>query len=176
MKKDYKIGMLAGLILVMLIGAWLGLRGRSPRPGYAQGQPPAGRMEGPDQTRPGLVQAPVLPPAGGQPAPGTYAQTARPEPNAVTSRTLGAPPSSLGQTPALSLPQGQPVQASAQPTAPAAVTPARMHTVREGETLSDISDRYYDNPNLWDKIVRANRSVIRDPDRIYPGMRLEIPD
>lgn len=69
-------------------------------------------------------------------------------------------------------------QSQVQPVAPPVPPPRppRVHTVREGETLSDISERYYGTPNRWERIYRANQSIIRDPDRIHPGMRLIIPD
>jgi nucleoid-associated protein YgaU len=56
------------------------------------------------------------------------------------------------------------------------VKPVRTHTVREGESLSDIADKYYGSSDKWPKIYRANRSTIKDPDRIQPGMKLTIPE
>ncbi|MBP8303423.1 MAG: LysM peptidoglycan-binding domain-containing protein [Phycisphaerae bacterium] len=183
MKKDYKIGMLAGLIVVILIGAWLGLRGRSPRPGYAQGQPAAARQQEPSPIQPGYTQPPSPWPAGPQPTAAAAAQpagpVAGPDPNRGIRQPLSGTTSPYGQSPLPYSQQGPPAQASAAPVAAppvAAPAPKRTHVVREGETLSDISDRYYNTPNLWGKIVGANRSVIQDPDRIYPGTRLEIPD
>ncbi|MDH7598083.1 MAG: LysM peptidoglycan-binding domain-containing protein [Sedimentisphaerales bacterium] len=71
-----------------------------------------------------------------------------------------------------------PVPAPIEPIAPSVPPPRpqRVHVVREGETLSDIAERYYGTPNRWLRIYKANESVIKDPDRIYPGMRLVIPD
>jgi hypothetical protein len=57
--------------------------------------------------------------------------------------------------------------------------PARgthSYTVREGDTLSAIAKREYGNPNDWRRIFEANRDTIQDPDTIYPGQRLNIPD
>jgi nucleoid-associated protein YgaU len=71
---------------------------------------------------------------------------------------------------------------SAQQTQPAPVVaaetakPSRTHTVREGESLSDIADKYYGSSDKWTKIYKANRSTIKDPDRIQPGMKLTIPE
>ena len=50
----------------------------------------------------------------------------------------------------------------------------RFHTVSEGETLSDISCRYYGSASKWKKIRDVNR--IKDANRIRPGTRLIIPD
>ena len=61
-------------------------------------------------------------------------------------------------------------------TAPAATsTQVRTHTVAEGESLSLISFKYYQSPNKWDKIVAANRTKLRNPDMLRPGMVLIIP-
>lgn len=51
----------------------------------------------------------------------------------------------------------------------------RVHTVESGETLSSISRKYYGNPNLWRRIVEANRREIPDGVTIRPGMKLRIP-
>jgi len=51
----------------------------------------------------------------------------------------------------------------------------RTYTVRSGDTLSAIAERYYDNPADWQWIYQANRSVVRDPNTIYVGESLKIP-
>ncbi len=48
------------------------------------------------------------------------------------------------------------------------------YRVREGDTLWDISATFYRNPWLYHKIVRANQ--IMDPDSIFAGTRIFIPD
>jgi hypothetical protein len=54
--------------------------------------------------------------------------------------------------------------------------PERYHVVR-GDTLWSIAARptIYRNPFLWPLIYRANRTQIRDPDRIFPRQLLTIP-
>jgi LysM repeat protein len=54
--------------------------------------------------------------------------------------------------------------------------PARNYTVRPGDTLSSIAQRFYGNPADWPWLYRANRSVIRNPDVIYAGEVLSVPD
>lgn len=49
-------------------------------------------------------------------------------------------------------------------------------TVAEGESLSDIAGRVYGNPDEYLRIFAANRDVLSDPDQIYAGQRLRIPD
>jgi LysM repeat protein len=51
----------------------------------------------------------------------------------------------------------------------------RTYTVRSGDTLSAIAQRYYGNPGRWQWIYQANRSKISDPNSIYVGEKLVIP-
>jgi LysM repeat protein len=52
---------------------------------------------------------------------------------------------------------------------------SRSYTVRPGDTLSSIAQRFYGNPADWRWLYRANMSVIRNPDVIYQGQVLNIP-
>jgi nucleoid-associated protein YgaU len=56
------------------------------------------------------------------------------------------------------------------------IKPQKFHIVREGETLSRISNKYYGSAGKWQKILDANRKTIKDPDRLIPGTKLIIPD
>jgi len=51
----------------------------------------------------------------------------------------------------------------------------RTYTVRWGDTLSGIAERFYGNPSRWQWIYQANRSKISDPNSIYVGEKLVIP-
>lgn len=53
---------------------------------------------------------------------------------------------------------------------------AKKHEVSKGETLWDLSYKYYGDPFKWGKIYNANMDRISDPDRIYPGEEIEIPE
>jgi nucleoid-associated protein YgaU len=52
----------------------------------------------------------------------------------------------------------------------------RFHIVREGETLSDISYKYYGSADKWQKILGADRFPIKNPSKLRPGTRLIIPE
>lgn len=52
----------------------------------------------------------------------------------------------------------------------------KFHIVRKNQNLSIISRQYYGSSNKWQKIVDANRDVIKDPNKLQPGMKLIIPD
>jgi nucleoid-associated protein YgaU len=49
----------------------------------------------------------------------------------------------------------------------------KLHVAGEGDTLSAIAARVYDNPQLWRPIAIAND--IEDPRRLATGQRLRIP-
>jgi nucleoid-associated protein YgaU len=50
-----------------------------------------------------------------------------------------------------------------------------QHTVASGQTLSAIAAQYYGNANLWPRVFEANRHVLLDANRIFPGQVLRIP-
>lgn len=54
--------------------------------------------------------------------------------------------------------------------------PARRYTVRPGDTLSSIALRFYGSRSRWPAIFQANKAVIKNPDAIFPGEVLTIPD
>ena len=52
---------------------------------------------------------------------------------------------------------------------------ADTYVVVEGDSLSRIAQRRYGDGRKWPRIYEANRDVIKDPDLIYPGQRLRMP-
>lgn len=52
---------------------------------------------------------------------------------------------------------------------------ARMYTVKSGDTLSAIAKQFYGDANRYPEIFEANRPMLSDPDKIYPGQVLRIP-
>jgi nucleoid-associated protein YgaU len=52
---------------------------------------------------------------------------------------------------------------------------ARYYTVRSGDTLSKIAKAQYGDANKYPTIFEANRPMLKDPDKIYPGQVLRIP-
>lgn len=51
----------------------------------------------------------------------------------------------------------------------------RYHTVVSGDTLSGIAKEYYGNAMKYPVIFEANKPMLEDPDKIYPGQVLRIP-
>ena len=49
------------------------------------------------------------------------------------------------------------------------------YTIEKGDTLSKIAKTHYGNANAWKQIFEANRDVLDDPDRIFPGQVIKLP-
>jgi nucleoid-associated protein YgaU len=72
------------------------------------------------------------------------------------------------------MPDFEGVQSGASSTAPAASV-YETYEVKAGDSLSKIAKRVYGNGNSWNKIFEANKDLIRDPNKIFPGQKLKIP-
>jgi LysM repeat protein len=59
--------------------------------------------------------------------------------------------------------------------AQASTQAARRYTVQQGDTLSSIAQRFYGSTGDWNRLFAANRSVLRNPNMIFPGQVLAIP-
>lgn len=70
------------------------------------------------------------------------------------------------------------VQSGGSSTArPAPEAPGiRSYTVVKGDSLSKIAKRLYGDANRWKEIYEANKDKIKDPDLIYPGQVLKVPN
>jgi nucleoid-associated protein YgaU len=67
---------------------------------------------------------------------------------------------------------------SALPVSPNATAPdqSRFHTVKPGDSLSKIAREVYGDANAYMTIFTANNPMLKDPDKIYPGQVLRIPE
>ncbi len=63
------------------------------------------------------------------------------------------------------------VESGSSSTASATVT----YVVVSGDSLSKIAKRQYGDASLWSRIYEANRDILNDPDKIFPGQTLKIP-
>lgn len=52
---------------------------------------------------------------------------------------------------------------------------ATMYTVQSGDTLWKISEEHYGDGSKYTVIFEANKPMLTDPDKIYPGQVLRIP-
>lgn len=53
---------------------------------------------------------------------------------------------------------------------------SRFYTVKSGDTLSKIAKEMYGNANDYMKIFDANKPMLSDPNKIYVGQVLRIPE
>lgn len=60
-------------------------------------------------------------------------------------------------------------------TAAQAAPEAVYYEVVKGDTLSKIAKHHYGDANKYHQIFEANKPMLEDPDKIYPGQRLRIP-
>lgn len=92
--------------------------------------------------------------------------------------TVRPQPKPQAQAPAAPRPQA-PAAAPAQATpaaAQAAQEPAsKFYQVKPGDTLSKIAKEFYGDANKYGAIFEANKPMLSDPDKIYPGQTLRIP-
>lgn len=51
----------------------------------------------------------------------------------------------------------------------------QQYTVQKGDSLSRIAKHLLGDTNAWKQIFEANRDVLSDPDKIFPGQTLKIP-
>ena len=70
---------------------------------------------------------------------------------------------------------GQDKPASGGAAATTAAPTSTYYTIESGDTLSKIAERHYGDPQKYNQIFEANREVIQDPDKIYPGQKIRIP-
>ena len=52
----------------------------------------------------------------------------------------------------------------------------KVHEVQSGDTLSSIAKQHLGDANAYNRIFEANRPMLSDPDEIYPGQVLIIPE
>ncbi len=53
---------------------------------------------------------------------------------------------------------------------------SRFYTVKSGDTLGKIAREFYGSASKYPVIFEANKPMLKNPDRIYPGQVLRIPE
>jgi len=154
------IFVLLGVLLVAAIAYFIyrSVRGPEIPPLTVRGTP---TEVTPQQPSPGTQPAQ---PSGSPPA-GSQAQTGSGQ------SAAGSPAAGQGQTPAGG---GQTTVKGAGGEAKVVAKGGVTYRIKRGDTLWDISATYYRNPWLYHKLARANS--IRNPDLIFAGTRIYIPE
>lgn len=50
-----------------------------------------------------------------------------------------------------------------------------FYEIVSGDTLGAIAKKFYGNASLYTRIHTANKELIPDPNKIYPGQKIKIP-
>lgn len=128
-------------------------------------------------------------------APPTQAPASNKETDGIAKLTFGAPaavpaagtmtpisstskPGAMQPAPTQPLTTSRSGVAATSPTVDAATrrfTPIKRHTIRDGDTLVDLANRYYGDETLASALYDANRGVLRDPELLPIGAVLTIP-
>lgn len=58
---------------------------------------------------------------------------------------------------------------------PKAISRFVAYTVEKDDTLQKIAKKFYGSYGKWSRIYEANKAIIRNPDRIQPGIVIQIP-
>ena len=58
---------------------------------------------------------------------------------------------------------------------PPAQEEVEYYVIQSGDTLSALAKKYYGKAGDYPRIFEANREVIKDADKIYPGQKIRIP-
>lgn len=56
------------------------------------------------------------------------------------------------------------------------VTSAGAYSVKKGDSLSAISKQHYGSWNKWPELWESNKPLIQNPNLIFPGQKLQIPN
>ena len=54
-------------------------------------------------------------------------------------------------------------------------TATKVYVVKSGDSLSKIAKAEYGDANAWNRIFEANKDILKDPNKIFPGQKLKIP-
>ncbi len=52
----------------------------------------------------------------------------------------------------------------------------KTYVVQKNDTLQKISYKFYGTTRKWKKLFEANQGVIKNPDKLYPGTEIIIPE
>jgi nucleoid-associated protein YgaU len=190
MGKDFRIGLMVGLVLALAVLLWVATRpSLTPQvpavPVSQHSQTDTGSPLPPENAGPQAgTGRPV--PIGRSATPADASDALRPaEPKGQTPNPAAdAEARQRGSTPGRAEPTTDSLSGAEPTTLPdltiyqrtEKIKTTKFHIVLRGETLSGIARQYYGRPDQWRKILTANQKVIKDPDKLTPGTKLIIPD
>jgi nucleoid-associated protein YgaU len=157
MHKDLKIGLVLGLILVIFVTLRLATNPNlTPQARLQQSYDAASQSESPN----------LIP----------ESDTGQTDNKSVTNEAINL---SNNSTKTKTIPETKEQATIKEPTTneqAAKIKTQRYHIILKGETLSEIAYKYYGSATKWNKILDANKSVIKDVDKLKPGTKIIIPE
>ncbi|MCM8787164.1 MAG: LysM peptidoglycan-binding domain-containing protein [Candidatus Omnitrophica bacterium] len=52
----------------------------------------------------------------------------------------------------------------------------QYYTIQKNDTLQKISQKFYKTTRKWKLLYEINKDVLKNPDKIYPGTKIKIPN
>jgi len=89
---------------------------------------------------------------------------------------VAAPAPAPAETPEPEAPAVETAPADEAEAPVAEESEGRSYTVESGDTLWKIAEQMYGNGSKYMKIFEANTDLLKNPDQIFPGQKLKIPD
>ena len=179
MQRDFKIGLIVGLVLLIVAMGWI-----STRPEFGT-QARLAQEQSVSYSPAATLPMPSVPPAAdsissieralqdsqesGERMPIEQAAPIKTNRLFPVYQEKDAPPIAIPPAKPKPIPVPKPKKTESQPK-------PRYHTVESGQNLSTISKQYYGSSVQWKRILEANENVLKDPNKIRPGMRLRIPE
>ena len=109
----------------------------------------------------------------------TDQSSSSPTPNELFEEPLRKTPDRTSSTPPPAIPSFDDEQSDQPRSSPAPTVAGEGsfvdYKVEKDDTLQKISKKFYDSYSKWPQIYEANKSVIKDPNRIKPGITIKIP-
>ena len=89
--------------------------------------------------------------------------------------TIDEPVATIAEHPAPVAPKASTKAKPKQSYAPATTKGGKTYVVKSGDTLQEISQKFYGTTKKWRKIYDANKSKVKDPNKLQVGTKLTIP-
>lgn len=93
--------------------------------------------------------------------------------------SVAAPPAAAPEPTPEPPPEPEPTPAPTPPPSEAPIADdvgVKTYTVKSGDSLWKIAEEMYGNGTQFTAIFEANKDILDDPDKIFPGQELKIPE
>ena len=105
----------------------------------------------------------------------TVPEVAKDKPAPMEAKTKPVPAEEKPKPVAKQLPASADRQMGTPVAGRASRSAAQEYTVKAGDTLSKLAERFYNSMSKWERIYEANKDTLKNPNYIYIGQKLMIP-